>query len=519
MTLALALGGTLLVCTVLCDLANANSRSLVPLRRRLVRLLTWLPVAAAYAAYYLGRYNLAAMNVPAIRGLLNLSEMQFGVIIAAGMWSYAFTAPITGRLVGTLGGWRAVQLGCAGAGLANLSVLLVRECVAAASDESGWSLTMGLGAAYATNLAMQGFGTAASLSLVSAWYAPSERGLFSGLFNVWINFGYLLALTSEVKIVKLFGWSWAFALPGLLLLLFAAVLLVVQRQSPLARHTIGPLPLPVEVCASPQSSPKELARPLLVDEAGSSSSITKARRTSPLSRPEDERSPDASPPTAAAPPSSADGTVAYSELFGSRPFIRYLIAITLLTWVRDGLVTWVMSFLHERNLASADGSAWLHDSSGMPPPNDAIGLAIFVGGATGGVALGAISDSLFRSARRPPLLIFTLAQAVALGALGPLAEWTGVEWLELSPCGMVGCVWAACFFTLGNYSLLCYGVPTDLGEQRAGMAAGIMTCAQYLSSGLGGVALGALISHFGFTSWWLSMELATVLQLLAIWLI
>ena len=163
----------------------------------------------------------------------------------------------------------------------------------------------------------------------------------------------------------------------------------------------------------------------------------------------------------------------YRELFGSRAFIRYLIAITLLTWVRDGLITWILSFLHDQELASADGAAWLRPASGMPPPNDAIGLAIFVGGATGGVALGAISDSLFRSARRPPLLIFTLAQAVALGALGPMVEWTGAAWLALSPVGAVVCVWAACFFVLGNYSLLCYGVPTDLGEQRAGMAAGV----------------------------------------------
>lgn len=205
MSCALALGGALLASTVVVDLCNTNSSQLVPLRRRLIRLFTWLPVAAAYAGYYLGRYNMAAMNVPAVRALLELSEMQFGMVIAAGMWSYALTAPITGRLVSKLGGWRAVQLGCTGAGVANLSVLLVRACIPTSHDGNGWSLTMGLGAAYAANLAMQGFGTAASLSLVSSWYAPSERGLFSGLFNVWINFGYLLALTSEVKIVESFG--------------------------------------------------------------------------------------------------------------------------------------------------------------------------------------------------------------------------------------------------------------------------------------------------------------------------
>jgi sugar phosphate permease len=508
MTTALALGGALVSITVFCDLFNANSARLVPIRQRLVRLFTWLPIAAAYAGYYFGRYNIAAMNVPAVRALLDLSEMQFGVIIAAGMWTYAVTAPITGGLVRKMGGWKAVQLGCAGAGLANLSVLLVRACIP--SDSNSWVLTSGVAIAYAANLGMQGFGTSASLSLASSWYADSERGLFSGLFNVWINFGYLLALTSEVKIVAYFGWSWAFALPGVLLLVFAAALVFVQRQSPLARATIASSSLPVDACASSASSSlQQLARPLLVDETGTETAAKTKRSGPPAS------SSDSSDTASTAARAAAHGSTAYRELFGIRIFIRYLLAISMLTWVRDGLITWILSFLNERGLVSADGTVWLDDHLGLPPPNDAIGLAIFVGGATGGVTIGAISDSLFRSDRRPPLLIFTLAQAAALGALGPHM----VTGIALAPAGAVACVWAVCFFALGNYSLLCYAVPTDLGERRVALAVGVMTGAQYLSSGLGAVVLGALVSRYGFTSWWLSMELATAAQLLAIWLI
>lgn len=63
---------------------------------RIVRLFTWLPVAMAYAALYLGRYNLAAINVPAVRDLIGLSALQLGTVSAMGMWSYALTAPATG---------------------------------------------------------------------------------------------------------------------------------------------------------------------------------------------------------------------------------------------------------------------------------------------------------------------------------------------------------------------------------------------------------------------------------------
>ena len=150
----------------------------------------------------------------------------------------------------------------------------------------------------------------------------------------------------------------------------------------------------------------------------------------------------------------------------------------------------------------------------MPPPNEAVGLAIFLGGATGGIALGAASDLLFRGDRRRPLLVFTAAQAAALLAFAPLPPP-----LTLSPPAAIGCTFAACFFALGNYSLLCYGVPTDLGERLAGVAGGCMTCAQYLVSGAGGVTLGALVSRLGFGSWWISLEVATALQFLAILLI
>lgn len=123
------------------------------------------------------------MNVPMVRGLLGVSELQLGVVIAAGMWSYAVTAPVTGGLVSSLGGWKAFQLGAAGAGMANLCVLLVQ---AASPASGGWPLTIGLAVCYGVNLAFQGFGTTSALALISTWYSPSERGLFSGIFNVWI---------------------------------------------------------------------------------------------------------------------------------------------------------------------------------------------------------------------------------------------------------------------------------------------------------------------------------------------
>jgi hypothetical protein len=57
------------------------------------------------------------------------------------------------------------------------------------------------------------------------------------------------------------------------------------------------------------------------------------------------------------------------------------------------------------------GDTWL------PPPNEAMGVVLFLGGASGGVVLGAVSDSVYRGQRTPPLLIFTAAQARAYSQL------------------------------------------------------------------------------------------------------
>jgi sugar phosphate permease len=46
-----------------------------------------------------------------------------------------------------------------------------------------------------------------------------------------------------------------------------------------------------------------------------------------------------------------------------------------------------------------------------------MGVVLFLGGASGGVVLGAVSDSVYRGQRTPPLLIFTAAQARAYSQL------------------------------------------------------------------------------------------------------
>ena len=172
--------GVLLV-TVALDVSNSKSVSTWSRKHRIARLLTWMPAALSYATLYLGRYNLAAINVPAVRDLIGLQAVQLGTVAAVGMWSYSLTAPCTGRLVTLIGPWQSLMLGVAGAGMANLCVLPLITL-----QLSGWALTGGLCGCYSLNMILQGSATAACPQLISTWYNTDERGLFSGIFNTWI---------------------------------------------------------------------------------------------------------------------------------------------------------------------------------------------------------------------------------------------------------------------------------------------------------------------------------------------
>lgn len=72
-------------------------------------------------------------------------------------------------------------------------------------------------------------------------------------------------------------------------------------------------------------------------------------------------------------------------------------------------------------------------------------------------------------------------------------------------------------FMLGNYTLLSYTIPTDLPAPVVATAAGIMTAAGYVASGLAGLGMGKLIEIYSWGGWFGSLEVATALGSLVIY--
>ncbi|KAF0697968.1 hypothetical protein As57867_011342, partial [Aphanomyces stellatus] len=318
------------------------------------RMANWLPLGIAYAAFYMARYNIAAGNIATVRDDLNMTETDMGWIISSGSWAYALTAPLTGQWTDRMGGTQGMLLACVGAGLCNLilGVLFV-------SHQSSQLTFMLL---FASNVALQGFGTSAVVKINAMWYAPSERGIFSGVFNIFIASGYYMALGSGHSIISSLGWPYLFFIPSALLLVMAAIIFGFVTNSPVKSTTM-----------TPRSA-------LIVSH--------KARPTC-------------------------------WSLLQNRTLLGYLAAVFCLSWARDGLLNWMYSFfdtVRPMPLTADDhailGGAWT--------------LGGFVGGLLCGWISDTLFESkrtppivLFSVAQAAAfLLLYTFAPSISTAWLG-----------------------------------------------------------------------------------------------------
>ncbi|KAL3671214.1 hypothetical protein V7S43_003146 [Phytophthora oleae] len=181
------------------------------------------------------------------------------------------------------------------------------------------------------------------------------------------------------------------------------------------------------------------------------------------------------------------------QLMHNNTFLGYLGAVFFLCWARDGFLNWFFSFfdaVRENPLTSSDTAV--------------IGGAWSMGGFVGGILCGWLSDVIFHSDRIMPIFIFSLLQAIVLGIIYLTSATCSVEMLG-------GLVFLSSIFLLGNYTLLSYTVPSDLSQDIAAGAAGVMTAVGYFSTGLSGAFMGSVVGDGGYGVWAFSLMVASVL--------
>lgn len=166
-----------------------------------VRWLVLIMVFVATGLNFLDRQVLS-MTIIKIQEEFNISDVQYGMINTSFLVSYALMFTIGGRLIDTIGGK---------AGLA-LSVGI-------------WSVANGLHGVMTnfhqllTFRFLLGMGEGAcfpgAAKTVYEWFDKKERALANGIAIGGAAIGAVLAPPLTIYISGLYGWRWAFIIPGL----------------------------------------------------------------------------------------------------------------------------------------------------------------------------------------------------------------------------------------------------------------------------------------------------------------
>jgi OPA family glycerol-3-phosphate transporter-like MFS transporter len=173
------------------------------------------------------------------------------------------------------------------------------------------------------------------------------------------------------------------------------------------------------------------------------------------------------------------------ELASRDAFWMALVLSALLTFMREGFITWTPIYLYEVSRAAGHTEV----------AGSIVKSAIFpAAGVLANLSMGPLSDRLGRG-RRAPIMAVSLTLVVGLAlflAHGGLRE----------PYAAAGVIGAIGFFLLGPYSLLGGVVALDLSSKRgAATAAGVIDGAGYLlGATASGWVLGSIADRRGWSA-------------------
>jgi len=159
----------------------------------------------------------------------HLSNEQFGQILAAFRWSYAFTHLLAGYLADrvVIRGIYAIAVGIwSAAGAAAAFVFGFRQLLVTRG-------VLGVGEA---------FNWPCATRIVANMFPPEDRGLASGIFNSGAAVGSLIAPLVITPIAIRWGWRWAFFVIGAIGFLWIIVWLVNTRRGTRAHSAVNSLP-------------------------------------------------------------------------------------------------------------------------------------------------------------------------------------------------------------------------------------------------------------------------------------
>lgn len=163
------------------------------------RFINWLPLGMTYAFLCMARYNL---NVA--QGALGplMSNQDFGIIFAAGTWTYALSFLVNGPLIDKkIGGKNGMLIAALGSALANAALGILTYLIVV--RHSKVSIVMSFSLIYSVNMYFQSFGAMSIIKVKAYWFHVRERGVFGAIFGTFISAGAYFAFDWSATIVSM----------------------------------------------------------------------------------------------------------------------------------------------------------------------------------------------------------------------------------------------------------------------------------------------------------------------------
>jgi OPA family glycerol-3-phosphate transporter-like MFS transporter len=185
------------------------------------RRVNWVFLGLMYAAYYMCRYNLPIVN-QSLRDHFGWSKEEMGYVILATMIAYAVGQLVNGLFADRAGGRRAILIGAVGTVILNIALGFGEWVGALTYFIVVWGL----------NGYFQAFGAPAIVKVNANWFSLSERGTFSGIFGLMIQFGRWAILLLGGGLILWLPWQWVFWIPAALTAVFAVLAYSTVRDNP-----------------------------------------------------------------------------------------------------------------------------------------------------------------------------------------------------------------------------------------------------------------------------------------------
>jgi OPA family glycerol-3-phosphate transporter-like MFS transporter len=425
---------------------------------RSARTRNWLVLGFLYAAFYMSRYNFAAVMVN-LAGTFGWTNTDLGIFETAMPLIYGLSVVFNGPIADRIGGRKAFLFGAVGVvvmnGLFGLCVSFVdvpavmigkghgAHVVTAAVLKHGFhsrSLLLLMAAIWGANGYFQSFGALSIVKVNAQWFHVRERGTFAGIFGVLIRFGLILAFSVVPAIATVLPLQYAFWIPGVAVGVLFVLNYLFMRDSPL------------------EAGFADL-------DTGDAQGVSDGK------------------------PSSLKFVL--KTVFASPVTWTIALGSMMIGMVRRSTIdSWYPKYFKEIHLGDSTASL----ASYAPYQTAAWGIALM--GIAGGFAFGIASDRVFKGRRAPAVFFGFAGMAVMLAVFG-LIDRAGA-----GPWGAALCLPLLSIFVNGAHAMIGGAASMDFGGRKAAAtAAGLFDGMQYLASSFVGIGMGYTLDHWGWKAW------------------